>query len=234
MRHPLMRKDESTDTESGPFSQVHQAPSLPLVSMCAACETGTVKPHSHVICCRKFGCFLDPLCLHWLALRTGLRIRDVYPGSWFFSSRISDSGSNNSNKRERGKICFLPFFVATNIIKLNFWTGKEKNLSQNTKNFNTLVPFSFFTYLVFLVMICVISEGFAGKEWCIWCWGVCPGQGWPSAGLSTHTVKWGKSEHLKFFKVVLKLFCDGFSPFFLQKSLYQKFYFLFQDLTDRF
>jgi hypothetical protein len=46
------------------------------------------------------------------------------------------------------------------------------------------------------------------------------------------TVKWGKSEHLKFFKVVLKLFSDGFSPFFLQKSWYQKFYFLFQDLTD--
>ncbi len=48
------------------------------------------------------------------------------------------------------------------------------------------------------------------------------------------TVKWGKSEHLKFFKVVLKLFSDAVSPFFLQKSWYQKFYFLFQDLTDRF
>ncbi len=48
------------------------------------------------------------------------------------------------------------------------------------------------------------------------------------------TVKWGKSEHLKNFKVILKLFCDGFLPVFLQKSWYQKFYFLFQDLKDRF
>jgi hypothetical protein len=46
------------------------------------------------------------------------------------------------------------------------------------------------------------------------------------------TVKWGKSEHLKFFQVVLKLLSIAFSPFFLQKSWYQKFYFLFQDLTD--
>ncbi len=48
------------------------------------------------------------------------------------------------------------------------------------------------------------------------------------------TVKWGKSEHQKIFKVILKLFCDGFSPVFLQKSWNQKFYFLFRDLTDRF
>ncbi len=48
------------------------------------------------------------------------------------------------------------------------------------------------------------------------------------------TVKWGKSEHLKFFRVVLKLLSVAFSPFLLQKSWYQKFYFLFQDLTDRF
>ncbi len=37
-----------------------------------------------------------------------LRIRDVYPGSWFLpipdpGSRISDPGSKNSNKRERWK-----------------------------------------------------------------------------------------------------------------------------------
>ncbi len=52
----------------------------------------------------------------------------------------------------------------------------------------------------------------------------------------TNTVKWGKSEHLKFFQVVLKVLSFAFSPFFLQKSWYsyQKFYFLFQDLTDRF
>jgi hypothetical protein len=52
--------------------------------------------------------------------------------------------------------------------------------------------------------------------------------------VSYGTVKGGKSEHLKFFKVILKLFCDGFFPIFLQKSWYQKFYFLFQDLTDSF
>jgi hypothetical protein len=37
-------------------------------------------------------------------------------------------------------------------------------------------------------------------------------------GTKYRTVKWGKSEHLKNFKVILKLFCDGFLPIFLQKS----------------
>jgi hypothetical protein len=36
-----------------------------------------------------------------------LRIRDVYPGSWFLP--IPDPGSKNSNKTEGWKICFLPF-----------------------------------------------------------------------------------------------------------------------------
>jgi hypothetical protein len=53
-----------------------------------------------------------------------------------------------------------------------------------------------------------------------------------SGGVGPATVKGGKSEIFK--KVILKLFCDGFLLFFLQKSWYQKFFFLFQDLTDRF
>jgi hypothetical protein len=32
------------------------------------------------------------------------------------------------------------------------------------------------------------------------------------------TLKGGKSEHLKFLKVILKLFCDGFSPFFCRNQ----------------
>ncbi len=167
MRHPLMRKDESTDTESGPFSQVHEALSLPLVSMCAACETGTVKPYGymHLICCQKFGCFLflDLLGLHWLALRTVLRIRDVYPGSWFFfipnpGSRIPDPTTATKEKGE--KLFSTFFFVATNIIKLNFWTGKEKNLSQNTKNFSTLFFFKSFLLSSLLVLV------FFGNDLC--------------------------------------------------------------------
>jgi hypothetical protein len=46
-------------------------------------------------------------------LNSVLRIRDVYPGSWisYLGSRISDPGSNNSNKREGGKffVLVLPF-----------------------------------------------------------------------------------------------------------------------------
>jgi hypothetical protein len=48
-----------------------------------------------------------------------LRIRDVYPGSGFFS--IPDPGSKNSNKRKRGvkkKFVVIPFYVATNFTKL--------------------------------------------------------------------------------------------------------------------
>ncbi len=54
-----------------------------------------------------------------------LRIRDVYPGLWFFHS-----GSNN-NKRGRGnnKICSLTHFVAVNFTELKIiWTVTEKNL----------------------------------------------------------------------------------------------------------
>ncbi len=117
MRHPLMRKDESTDTESGPFSQVHQAPSLPLVSMCAACETGTVKPHRQLNFCQEFRCFLDPLCLHGVC-GFGMFI----PDPDFFPFRIADLGfrildPTTASKEEGGKCVVLPFSVSTNIIK---------------------------------------------------------------------------------------------------------------------
>ncbi len=47
-----------------------------------------------------------------------LRIRDVYPGSWFLP--IPDPGSKNSNKRQGWKFFFVkPFFVVTNFTKLN-------------------------------------------------------------------------------------------------------------------
>jgi hypothetical protein len=75
-------------------------------------------------------------------LTSVLRIQDVYPRFWLFS--IPDPGSNNSNKKGGGKnLVVLPFFIATNITKFNilyFWTGKEKNLSQCTKNYSTFYP----------------------------------------------------------------------------------------------
>jgi hypothetical protein len=51
-----------------------------------------------------------------------LRIQDVYPGFPILILSIpdpGDPGSNNSTKRGGGKkFVVLPFFVATNIIKL--------------------------------------------------------------------------------------------------------------------
>ncbi len=52
------------------------------------------------------------------------RIRDVYPGSWFYPSRISDPGSRIQKQQQKTgvKKSFLsikPFFVATNFAKLN-------------------------------------------------------------------------------------------------------------------
>ncbi len=68
-----------------------------------------------------------------------LRIRDVYPGSWFLSylgSQISDSGSNNSNKRgAEKKIVVLPFFVATiALIYKELWYFLPKIFSLSSKN----------------------------------------------------------------------------------------------------
>jgi hypothetical protein len=44
---------------------------------------------------------------------------------------------------------------------------------------------------------------------------------------SIGTVKVGKSEHIKMFRDILKIFRYRFSLFLLQKSWYQKFYFPF-------
>ncbi len=75
-----------------------------------------------------------------------LRIRDVYPGSWFisnFPSRIPDPefGFNDSN-RKGGKICCPTFFCRNKYEKINnnlslnrYRTVQKKNLSQFTKNF---------------------------------------------------------------------------------------------------
>ncbi len=70
-----------------------------------------------------------------------LRIRDVYPGS-----RISDPGSKTSNKREGWKkIIVLPFFVATNIIKLKttlFLKWWRKNFGPIYKELYNFLSFS--------------------------------------------------------------------------------------------
>jgi hypothetical protein len=80
-------------------------------------------------------------------LRAVLRIRDVYPGSWFLpipdpGSRIPDPGYQipdpKTATKERGeKYCCHTLFVATNFTKLkiilclNCW---KKNLGQFSKN----------------------------------------------------------------------------------------------------
>ncbi len=79
-------------------------------------------------------------------LQLVLRIRDVYPGSWFLpipdpGSRISDPRSKNSNKREGWKkicchnfLCSHKFHKIANYFSL-FWSAEEKNLGQFSKNF---------------------------------------------------------------------------------------------------
>ncbi len=68
-----------------------------------------------------------------------LRIRDVYPGSFFLP--IPNPGSKNSNNREGWKkICCHTFFVATNFTKLKiifFWNAEEKSLGQFSKNYRS-------------------------------------------------------------------------------------------------
>jgi len=71
-----------------------------------------------------------------------LRIRDVYPGSRiliFIHPRSRNPDPTKAPKEEGENIFFvLPFFVATNIIKLYvmlFWTFNF--LSQNTKHYST-------------------------------------------------------------------------------------------------
>ena len=43
--------------------------------------------------------------------------------------------------------------------------------------------------------------------------------------IGINTVEVSNTGHIVMFKVILKLFADAFSPFFLQKWLYQYFYF---------
>ncbi len=74
-----------------------------------------------------------------------LRIRDVYPGSDFWLSRIPDLGSKNSNKREGWKkICCPIFFWSHKNHKIeyyiNFELVKKKNSGQFAKNYRTFYP----------------------------------------------------------------------------------------------
>jgi hypothetical protein len=66
------------------------------------------------------------------------RIRDVYPGSWFFTH----PGSQNSNKREGWKNFFvIPFYLATNFTKLTIilvlksWRKKFGSIFKELYNF---------------------------------------------------------------------------------------------------
>jgi hypothetical protein len=81
-----------------------------------------------------------------------LRIRDVYPGSWFFTypaSQISDLGSRiQKQQQKRGvkKNLLSHFFVVTNFTKSNiilFWNAEEKTLGRFSKNFWKYYPKSF-------------------------------------------------------------------------------------------
>ncbi len=74
-----------------------------------------------------------------------LRIRDVYPGSWFFVHPGSRIQKQYRNKREGWKIfCYPTFFCSHKNHKIgnyiNIWTGEEKNLGQFTKNYRTFYP----------------------------------------------------------------------------------------------
>jgi hypothetical protein len=69
----------------------------------------------------------------------------VYPGSWFFPSRISDHGNT---KREKGKkLGVLPFFVAINFIKfkiIKFLNRQKKHLTKNLRMFQEVKKSPFF------------------------------------------------------------------------------------------
>jgi hypothetical protein len=64
----------------------------------------------------------------------------LIPDPDFYPSRISDPGSRIQQQKRREKKVFRPpFFVTTNIPKLNYFyflTGKEKELSQSRKNYS--------------------------------------------------------------------------------------------------
>ncbi len=69
-----------------------------------------------------------------------LRVRDVYPGSWFLS--IPDPGSNNSTKRGGGKN-FCPTIYCSHkyhkIVNNIIFEQVKKIFCQNTKNYSTYV-----------------------------------------------------------------------------------------------
>jgi hypothetical protein len=83
-------------------------------------------------------------------LPCSFRIRDVYPGSRvpvpdFIhpGSRVSDTGSKNSQKNRRGKNYLSNLFCSHKYYKIlnySFRTGADKKLSQFTKNFSTFYP----------------------------------------------------------------------------------------------
>ncbi len=73
---------------------------------------------------------------------TVLRIRDVYPGSWFLSipdlgSRIPDPKTGTKEKGEKNLLSYL-FCIHKYKKKLKllyFWIGAEKNLGQFINNY---------------------------------------------------------------------------------------------------
>ncbi len=73
-----------------------------------------------------------------------LRIRDVYPGSWFLpipdpGSRISDPGSKNSNKRERWKKICYTFFCSHKFHKIEYYVIFEMLKKKIWANFHWIV-----------------------------------------------------------------------------------------------
>ncbi len=76
-----------------------------------------------------------PFAAHWWVLwRPVLRIRDVFPGSWFLP--IPDLGSRIPKQQQREgrkKIVVIPFYVATNlnmILVLKCWRKKFGSIFQ--------------------------------------------------------------------------------------------------------
>ncbi len=74
-----------------------------------------------------------------------LRIRDVYPGSWFLP--IPDLGSRiqKQQTKERGEKNFLSYLflqaqMSQNWILFYFWNAEEKNLSQFSRNYGSFYP----------------------------------------------------------------------------------------------
>ncbi len=92
------------------------------------------------------------VCFYFCSTEPVLRIRDVYPGSWFLpildpGSRILDPGSRipvpKTATKERGenKFVVIPFYVDTNFAKFNIflvlkcWRRKFRPIFKDLKNF---------------------------------------------------------------------------------------------------